>query len=374
MGSYSSIHNHRSMIFDDLRNSYYFNAIKSVVNKDSIVLDLGAGLGLHGLMALGADAKKVYLVEPASIINTTRMIIKSNNLSDKIECIEGKIEEVTLPEKVDVITSVFTGNFLLSEDLLPSLFYARDKFLNLDGKLIPDRAKMIAVPVSVPEYYAKHIDCWSEHLQNIDFSLVRKFAANSIYSDKPKKRQTEFLSKPVKILELDFMKATEAACRTHIDVEIFQDGELHGWLGWFDARVGDTWLSTSPKGAQMHWSQVFLPLEEPINVKKGDKVSFELNRPEFGEWSWIIEAEGKRQKHSTFLSGPVSPLKVMKKSDTYKPIVSEKGMITQKILELFNGGLSTANIVVKIEEDYRTFFSTHTVADQFVKNLVEQYT
>ncbi len=103
MSNYSSIHNHRSMFFDDIRNQYYFNAIKNVVNKDSVVLDLGAGLGLFGYMALMAGAKKVYLVEPAEIINTTRMIIKENNLSDKIECIEGKIEEIELPEKVDLI-------------------------------------------------------------------------------------------------------------------------------------------------------------------------------------------------------------------------------------------------------------------------------
>ena len=374
MSNYSSIHNHRSMFFDDIRNQYYFNTIKNVVNKDSVVLDLGAGLGLFGYMALMAGAKKVYLVEPAEIINTTRIIIKENNLSDKIECIEGKIEEIELPEKVDLIISVFTGNFLLSEDLLPSLFYARDKFLVPGGKLIPDRAKMIVAPVSAPEYYAKHIDCWSSSLQNIDFSLVRKFAANSIYSDKPKKRKADFLSESSVILELDFMNATEASCRNNKEVKISTTGKLHGWLGWFDARVGDRWFSTSPKVEQMHWSQVFLPLAEPINVKKGDGVSFELNRPEFGEWSWIVEAGGKRQRHSTFLSEQINPLKIMKQSDTYKPMRSEKGKIVQKILELFNGSLFTEEIIVKIQQDYPTFFFSHIETEKFVKNLVEKYT
>lgn len=87
---------------------------------------------------------------------------------------------------------MFTGNFLLSEDLLPSLFYAREKFLSPGGKLIPDRAKMIAVPVSAPEYYAKHIECWSNSLQNIDLSLARRFAVNTLYSDKPKKENQRF--------------------------------------------------------------------------------------------------------------------------------------------------------------------------------------
>ncbi len=374
MSNYSSIHNHRSMFFDDIRNQYYFNAIKNVVNKDSVVLDLGAGLGLFGYMALMAGAKKVYLVEPAEIINTTRIIIKENNLSDKIECIEGKIEEIELPEKVDLIISVFTGNFLLSEDLLPSLFYARDKFLRPGGKLIPDRAKMIAVPVSAPEYYAKHIDCWLHPLQNIDLSLVHKFAANALYSDKPKKREVKFLSESIEILELDFMTATKAACKSSTETIVSEDGKLHGWLGWFDARVGDEWISTSPKHEQMHWKQVFLPLENPIDVNKGDKISFELNRPEFGEWSWIVEAGGKRQKHSTFLSEPINSLQMMKQFDSYKPITSEKGKITQKILELFDGGLSIAEIIVKVEEEYDNFFSSDAVAEQFVKNLVEQYT
>ena len=374
MGNYANIYDHHSMFFDDVRNNYYFNAIKSIVNKDSVVLDLGAGLGLFGYMALMAGAKKVYLVEPAEIISITRMIIKENNLSDKVECIEGKIEEIELPEKVDVIISVFTGNFLLSEDLLPSLFYARDNFLSSGGKLIPDRAKMISVPVSAPEYYAKYIDCWSSSLHNIDFSLARGFAVNSMYSDKPKRRKADFLSEPSEILELDFMSATEASCRSNIEVKISTGGTLHGWVGWFDARVDDIWFSTSPKAEKMHWRQVFLPLSQPMRVKKGDNVSFKLNRPEFGEWSWIVEVDSICQKHSTFLSSPINSLKMMKQAGSYKPVISEKGKITQKVLELFTEGLSIADIVLKVEEDYQAFFSTHTVADQFVKNLVEQYT
>lgn len=373
MSNYSSISNHRSMFFDDVRNNYYFNAIKSIVNKDSIVLDLGAGLGLFGYMALVAGAKKVYLVEPAEIINTTRIIIKENNLSDKIECIEGKIEEIELPEKVDVIISVFTGNFLLSEDLLPSLFYARDKFLAPGGKLIPDRAKMIAVPVSAPEYYAKHIDCWSSSLQNIDFTLVRKFAVNSIYTDKPKKRQVGLLAEPSVMLELDLTSATEASCRNNIEVKISTIGKLHGWLGWFDARVGEEWFSTSPIAEQTHWSQLFFPISEPVEVKKGEKIIFELNRPEFGEWSWTIESGGKRQKQSTFLSAPMSFSKVLEKSEIYKPCLSQSAEITKKILSYFDGENSKSEIVQMTMKDFPSFFKTKIRANQFVTNLIEKY-
>lgn len=375
MSGYKSLQEHHSMFFDDCRNQYYFSALQKVIDKDSVILDLGAGLGILGLMALSLGAKKVYLVEPASIIETTRMVIKANKLSDRVVCIEGTIEEVELPERVDIITSVFTGNFLLQEDLLPSLFYARDKFLRPEGKLIPDRAKMITVPISFPKYYVKHIDCWSKSVHNVDFNLVRKFAANNIYSVSPQKEQIDLLSEPAEIIELDFMTSTEASCRKKIEIVISKDKELHGFLGWFDAKLGDEWLSTSPIiDQQMHWNQLFLPLEEPLNVVKGETVKFELNRPQFSEWSWVVEAEDKRQKHSTFLSEPVIFSKVMKEQNHYKPRLSEKGKMTKEILQLWNGDISLTEIISKIQIDFPGYFSTNIQLEQFVKNLVAEYT
>ena len=373
MSSYSTIQNHRSMFFDDLRNSLYLEAINKIVKEDSVVLDLGAGLGLHGLMAARSGARKVYLVEPASIIDVTTQLINKNNLPEQVETISGKIEETHLPEKVDVIISVFSGNFLLTEDLLPSLFFARDKYLTTGGQLIPDRAAMEAVPVCAPEYYAKHIDCWNNELQGMNFDLVRNFAANDLYYAGAKKRKAEFLSEPAAIMELDFMTATEASCRNRIKVEVTQKGLCHGWLGWFRMCLGDKWFSTSPLSEQTHWRQVFLPLAEPIPLKKGDILSFELNRPEFGEWSWTVGKGERYQTHSTFLSQPVSPASLRRKSDSYKPQLSQKGRAARFVLQSFDGTKSTTNIVDVLMTHYQTLFQTRNIANQFVKNIAGKY-
>ncbi len=375
MGYYSKIDDHHSMVFDDVRNQYYFDAIKKAVNKDSVVLDLGSGLGVLGFMALQAGAKKVYLVEPASIIKTTKMIIKENGLSDRVECIAGTIEQIELPEKVDVITSVFTGNFLLSEDLLPSLFYARDKFLKPEGMLIPDRATMLAAPVSVPEYYSEHIECWSSSLYGVDVSMLRKFAANNMYFSGPKHRKAIFLSEPKKIYELDFMTAKDIVCKNQkIEVEITTNGLLHGWMGWFDANVGDQTLSTSPQGKQMHWRQAFLPLLRPVEVNEGSKVSLELSRMPFSDWSWIVEVEGKRMKQSTFLSGLTSLSQMKKKAESYEPKLSHKGEVTRDILQLFNKKLPLSEIIERALQQYPSLFTSRSHAVKFIDNLVKRYT
>ena len=245
MSNYSYISDHHSMIFDSVRNDCYSQAIKDEITENSVVLDLGAGLGVHGFMAAEAGAKKVYLVEPASVIEITKKIVNSNGLTEKIESIKGTIEDIDLPEKVDCIISVFTGNFLLSEDLLPSLFYARENYLKSGGTLIPDRAKMEVTPVCAQEYYDEYIDCWSNN-SDLDYQAVRHQAVNTLYYDYFNDKNKESLAEPTELLDLDFMQATEASCRSRVSVSITQDGICHGWLGWFKALIGKEWLSTSP--------------------------------------------------------------------------------------------------------------------------------
>jgi len=60
---------------------------------------------------------------------SAKLIIEANKFSNVIEVIKGKIEEIELPEKVDVIISEWMGYFLLYESMLDSVLFARDKWL-----------------------------------------------------------------------------------------------------------------------------------------------------------------------------------------------------------------------------------------------------
>ena len=63
--------------------------------------------------------------------------------------------------QADIIISVFTGNLLFGEDLLPSLFYARDRFLAPGGTLLPDAARILVCPASAPQAYVDNVDVWN---------------------------------------------------------------------------------------------------------------------------------------------------------------------------------------------------------------------
>ena len=63
-------------------------------------------------------------------------------LGGVVEVIQGTIETVSLPEKVDIIISEWMGYFLLRESMLDSVLVARDRFLKPGGALYPSHARL----------------------------------------------------------------------------------------------------------------------------------------------------------------------------------------------------------------------------------------
>lgn len=71
--------------------------------------------------------------------------MQSNNLQDNITVIPGKIEEIELPEKVDVIISEPMGYMLYNERMLETYLHAK-KWLIPNGKMFPSRGDLHIAP------------------------------------------------------------------------------------------------------------------------------------------------------------------------------------------------------------------------------------
>jgi len=71
-------------------------------------------------------------------------LVDSNNLGDKVFIVAGKIEEIDLPEKVDVIISEPMGYMLYNERMLETYLHAK-KWLKPGGKLNFRRRKYIYI-------------------------------------------------------------------------------------------------------------------------------------------------------------------------------------------------------------------------------------
>ena len=368
--SYALVHDQRSMALDLRRNKAYANALTQIVTPETVVLDLGAGLGIHGLLAAQLGAKRVYLVEPEDIITIAGEIAQRNGYGDCIHCLRGKIEEIGLPEPVDIITSVFTGNFLLEEDLLPSLLYARDHFLKPGGALIPQAGIMQAVPVYAPELYGKEIEHWSQAHLGIDLSAARSYASNSMFYYRDELAKAEYLAEPVDLLFLDFHQATDTHCQINTEVTVTKAGLCHGWIGWFTMQLGDTWLSTAPHAPPLHWSAAFLPLDPPISVAEGETIHLTLKRPPFSDWSWSVATPQTQQAHSTFWAAPMTLDNLKKLAFDYQPTPNDKGKAALYVLSHSDGTVSVEALSQTLLTDYPQLFPNLPKAIKFVQNLV----
>uniref|UniRef100_A0ACD6AS89 Uncharacterized protein n=1 Tax=Avena sativa TaxID=4498 RepID=A0ACD6AS89_AVESA len=107
-------------------------------------------------------------------------IVKANNLTDKIVVIHGRVEDIEVEEKVDVIISEWMGYMLLYESMLPSVLFARDKWLKPGGLILPSHATLFMAPITNSDRYEGSVDFWCD-VYGIDMSalvpLAKKFAS-----------------------------------------------------------------------------------------------------------------------------------------------------------------------------------------------------
>eukprot|EP01084_Bolivina_argentea_P249225 417107_1 len=129
---YNSIQIHHEMLTDKPRTQSYKDACISLKKhiENKIVLDLGCGTGILSIFCAQNGAKHVYGVEASKFAFKTRKIVEANGLNGKISILHGKIEDIFLPvEQVDIIISEWMGTMLVTESMICSVLYARDKYL-----------------------------------------------------------------------------------------------------------------------------------------------------------------------------------------------------------------------------------------------------
>lgn len=151
---YGYLSQQQNMMQDYVRTSTYQRAILNNLNdfKDKIVLDVGAGSGILSFFAVQAGAKQVYAIEASNMANFAQQLVIANSVQEKISVIPGKIEEVELPQMVDIIISEPMGYMLYNERMLETYLHAR-KWLKPGGKMFPTEGDLHVAPFTDEALY-----------------------------------------------------------------------------------------------------------------------------------------------------------------------------------------------------------------------------
>src|SRR5262245_47859486 len=99
------IYAYGGMIRDNVRTDAYAQALRAHVNKNSVVLDIGTGVGIWALLACQLGARKVYAIDPNDVIQVARDIALANGYADGIDFIQEMSTKITLPEPADILVT-----------------------------------------------------------------------------------------------------------------------------------------------------------------------------------------------------------------------------------------------------------------------------
>lgn len=344
--SYAHVSIHRIMLSDKIRTVSYREAVfrNPSIFKDKVILDVGCGTGIISLFAAKCGAKRVYAVEKSSISKYANQIFEKNGFSDKIILIKKLMEEVDetdIPEKIDVIVSEWMGFCLLYESMLPSVIYARDKFMkspnnspniskevpityekiesdkmgekvteniqlsteyskssekNDDerfqtqndcvssnfGTMFPSRARLYITAMEDSNYYKRKICFWDD-LFGFNFRPIKEWAIlEPLIETCPEK---QIITDDSMLIEFDLnhVCVQDLSFSVPFKLNPLEPIEMHAFVVWFDVFFdgpeATILLSTSPFEQKTHWAQTVFYLEKPIKLEEDSMIEgmFEMH-------------------------------------------------------------------------------------------------
>ena len=268
---------HASMINDKDRNNFYFSALKSVIKTNSSIFEIGTGSGLLSIMAANLGAHEINTCEMNSIMaNTAIKVIADNNLSEKINVIQKKSNDIKVGKDInkpaDVLVSEIFSSELLGEGVLPSLEDAKQRLISKNAKIIPEYGS-IMISLFGGDDIGKNI--YTEKFENIK---LKKF--NSII---PKKYmlfredlEINLMTNAFEAFRFDFTNNSNFPPEDKkIKIETIKKGRSYGiiqWikLGMYNGLKYENHPANLTKATS--WPKFLYVFDEPIELSIGQKV------------------------------------------------------------------------------------------------------
>lgn len=200
---------------------------------------------------------------------------------------------------VDVIVSEWMGYCLLYEAMLDSVLWARDRYLKVDGLMVPSHCTLRIAPLTDAEYLEDHIHHW-KNVYGFDMLSMHKDIYNDVMIREVQDFSTPSDSAAFLTLRLKETTTKELTFENQaFKFELTNDiDSLDGFVIWFDTffmttpgaqiaaevkaeeckREGGESIAftTGPHGKRTHWQQGVLLVDykgkEPKALKKGQVI------------------------------------------------------------------------------------------------------
>jgi type I protein arginine methyltransferase len=111
-------------------------------------------------------------------------LVEQNHLTNRIQVIAGRIEEVSLPEHVDIIISEPMGDMFYNERMLESYLHAKQWF-KPQGKIFPTTGDLYVTPFTDEALYMEQVgkpNFWyQQSFYGVDLTTLRDAALEEYF-------------------------------------------------------------------------------------------------------------------------------------------------------------------------------------------------
>ena len=278
-----------AMISDSVRTRKYLEALDKVLNKDSIVLDLGAGTGIFSAFALMKGVKHVYAVEEtASALEIPKILQRMGIRSEgRFSLIRSNSADAKFPRTVNVVVSELFGNDPLGEGMMATLAEIVARVDVENTVFVPGSFEVFAEIIDVHTGAAHHrLKAYAESNKPASKDFYDRFLHAA-------RNELDFssLSFPIHLSESEFISCSNAVSLGKVSLKLFSDEDIlfgkHEMsvtldaavpvlMLWFRVKLVDGVTVSSRCGSPdfaLHWSPILIPLNDKVN--SGDKLRLE---------------------------------------------------------------------------------------------------
>lgn len=358
---------HRVYLSDEVRLDAFRRAIRAKVRPGMVVLDLGAGTGILGFLALKAGAARVYAVEALPVLQAAREAARAAGFGDRWVGIRGLSTRIDLPEKADLVIADHVGCFGVDYGILAAFADARARHLRRGGSFLPE-ALELRLRLAESPALRRRVSFWGSAPAGFRLPGLERRAAHTITFARA--GRGEVLSSPGTFARIDLGAASEEPFEGRTILRASRAGTVHGLLGFFRARLSrGVHVGNDPlDGSGVQRSPVFLPLERPVRVRRGQPCTAVVRmQPSRDLVTWRFD---RGPEQSTFHGLLLDPADLARARPDHRPRLSERGEALAAALALCRRGWTVARIRSELRRRFPSQFPDLDSAGAFLVSLL----
>jgi protein arginine N-methyltransferase 5 len=201
---------------------------------------------------------------------------------DNVEIVSSDMRFWQTEERADIMVSELLGSFSDNE-LSPECLDGAQRFLHKDGVSIPTHYWSSLEPVST-------VKLWRDVKAQGDISHLETAYVVAFHA-------AYYPSKPQKVFSYTHPNWELTSNERHVDLsfDVEQDCVIHGFAGYFHCDLyKDVVISIHPptfSDGMFSWFPVYIPIKNPMFVKKDEKIDvsmWRLENPQKVWYEWAV--------------------------------------------------------------------------------------